>query len=110
MSRLLVLLASLIVAAGPAHAQERAANQLPTIFIAGDSTAARGAGERQQGWGEPFAAHFDASKVNIVNLARGGRSSRTLITEGLCAKLSAEVVAGALRAMPSNPLAPYVVP
>ena len=56
---------------------------LPGIFIAGDSTAARGAGENQQGWAVPFADYFDPAKVNIVNLARGGRSSRTFITEGL---------------------------
>src|SRR5437870_295582 len=50
---------------------------LPTIFIAGDSTAARGQGERQQGWGVPFADYFDPAKVNVANRARGGRSSRT---------------------------------
>ncbi len=55
----------------------------PTIFIAGDSTAARGRGERQQGWAEPFAAYFDPAKVNVANRARGGRSSRTFLTEGL---------------------------
>ena len=64
---------------------------LPTIFVAGDSTAARGAGENQQGWAVPFADYFDPAKVNIVNCARGGRSSRTFITEGLWDKLLAEV-------------------
>jgi lysophospholipase L1-like esterase len=67
---------------------------LPGIFIAGDSTAARGAGENQQGWAVPFADYFDPAKVNIVNLARGGRSSRTFITEGLWEKLLAEVKSG----------------
>ena len=56
---------------------------LPSIFIAGDSTAACGSGTNQQGWAVPFAGYFDAAKVNIVNRARGGRSSRTFITEGL---------------------------
>lgn len=69
---------------------------LPTIFIAGDSTAARGAGENQQGWAVPFADYFDPAKVNIVNGARGGRSSRTFITEGLWARLLAEVKPGDL--------------
>jgi len=64
---------------------------LPTIFIAGDSTAARGEGERQQGWAVPFASYFDPAKINVVNLARGGRSSRTFITEGLWDKLLEEV-------------------
>ncbi|HEV2437767.1 MAG TPA: rhamnogalacturonan acetylesterase [Verrucomicrobiae bacterium] len=67
---------------------------LPTIFIAGDSTAARGAGERQQGWAVPFANYFDLAKVNVVNCARGGRSSRTFITEGLWDRLLAEVKPG----------------
>ena len=66
----------------------------PTIFIAGDSTAARGRGEHQQGWGVPFADYLDLTKVNVVNRARGGRSSRTFITEGLWDQLLAEVKAG----------------
>src|SRR5215472_3823259 len=49
--------------------------KLASIFIAGDSTAARGIGPMQQGWAEPFADYFDPAKVNIVNCARGGRSS-----------------------------------
>ena len=67
---------------------------LPSIFIAGNSTAASGAGARQQGWGVPFAHYFDSAKVNVVNRARGGRSSRTFITEGLWDKLLADVKAG----------------
>jgi len=67
---------------------------LPTIFVAGDSTAARNNGNPIQGWGVPFADFFDASKVNVANRARGGRSSRTFITEGLWDQLLAEVKAG----------------
>ena len=67
---------------------------LPSIFIAGNSTAARGAGARQQGWGVPFADYFDTTKVNVVNRARGGRSSRTFVSEGLWEKLLADVKAG----------------
>ncbi len=67
---------------------------LPTVFVAGDSTAAKGSGEAQQGWGVPFADYFDAAKINVVNRARGGRSSRTFITEGLWAELLADVKAG----------------
>lgn len=67
---------------------------LPTIFIAGDSTAARGKGATQQGWGVPFADYFDPAKVNIANHSRGGRSSRTYFTEGLWNKLLADVKAG----------------
>ncbi len=67
---------------------------LPSIFIAGDSTAARGTGASQQGWAVPFADYFDPTKVNIVNRARGGRSSRTFITEGLWDQLLANVKRG----------------
>jgi lysophospholipase L1-like esterase len=54
--------------------------KLPTIFVIGDSTANN---NNNRGWGEQFAPYFDLTKVNIVNRARGGRSSRTFITEGL---------------------------
>jgi lysophospholipase L1-like esterase len=69
-------------------------SNLPTIFIAGDSTAARGAGDAQQGWAVPFADYFDLRKVNIFNRARGGRSSRTFITEGLWDRLVADLKKG----------------
>ena len=67
---------------------------LTSIFIAGDSTAARGTGANQQGWAVPFADYFDPAKVNIVNRARGGRSSRTFITGGLWDQLLASVKRG----------------
>lgn len=67
---------------------------LPSLFIAGDSTAARGAGQAQQGWAVPFANYFDPSKVNVINRARGGRSSRTFVTEGLWDQLLADVKPG----------------
>jgi len=69
---------------------------LPAIFVAGDSTAARGRGQDQQGWAVPFADYFDLTKVNVVNAARGGRSSRTFVTEGLWDALLAGVKAGDL--------------
>lgn len=66
---------------------------LPTLFIAGDSTAAKGP-VTATGWGVPFADYFDATKINLVNGARGGRSSRTFIREGLWDQLLAKVKAG----------------
>ncbi|MEI6051711.1 MAG: rhamnogalacturonan acetylesterase [Opitutaceae bacterium] len=66
---------------------------LPTLFIAGDSTAAKGP-PTATGWGVPFTAYFDAAKINVVNAARGGRSSRTFITEGLWDQLLAQVKTG----------------
>ncbi|MCP5530345.1 MAG: rhamnogalacturonan acetylesterase [Opitutaceae bacterium] len=67
---------------------------VPAIFIAGDSTAARNSDPDVQGWGVPFADYFDATKITIANRARGGRSSRTFITEGLWDKLLNEVRPG----------------
>ena len=69
---------------------------LPTIFVAGDSTAVRGRGERQQGWGAPLADYFDPAKVNVANRAGGGRSSRTFIAEGAWDRMLAEMKAGDL--------------
>lgn len=80
--------------ASPAVVEAVKPSHLPTLFIAGDSTAARGAGDDQQGWGVPFASFFDPSKVTVANRARGGRSSRTFITEGLWDQLLAEVKKG----------------
>src|SRR5690348_2559402 len=60
-------LALFLLACGAAAAAEA-----PTIFIAGDSAAANGM-PGAIGWGKPFATLFDASKVNVVNGARGGR-------------------------------------
>jgi lysophospholipase L1-like esterase len=71
-------------------------SNLPAIFVAGDSTAARGRGDVQQGWAVPFADYFDLTRVNLVNAARGGRSSRTFVTEGLWDGLLAQVKAGDL--------------
>ena len=66
----------------------------PAVLIAGDSTAAPGNGAMQQGWGVPFAEYFDPMEIAVVNRARGGRSSRTFITEGLWEALLAEVKPG----------------
>ena len=58
---------------------------LPTLWIVGDSTVRNGHGDGrngQWGWGEPLVHYFDPHKINVVNRAIGGRSSRTYITEG----------------------------
>ncbi len=79
---------------GPAAASQPRAPALPTVFIAGDSTAARSPDGVKQGWGEPFRDYLDPAKVNLVNGARGGRSSRTFITEGRWDDLLGAVKAG----------------
>ena len=54
----------------------------PTIFLAGDSTVQTYSDAQYiGGWGQYFDSFFD-DKVNIVNCARGGRSSRSFINEG----------------------------
>ena len=53
---------------------------IPTLWVVGDSTANSSGG---RGWADPFAEYFDQTKAHIVNRARGGRSSRTFLTEGL---------------------------
>lgn len=64
--------------------------KLPTLYIVGDSTVRNGQGNGsngQWGWGDLVGVYFDSSRINVVNLARGGRSSRTFITEGLWQKV-----------------------
>lgn len=65
----------------------------PTLFIIGDSTVNNGT-RGQQGWGTPIAGLFDPEKIRVVNRARGGRSSRTYLTEGLWEKVLAEMQPG----------------
>lgn len=67
--------------------------QLPTLWIAGDSTAANG-GPMATGWGVSLPRYFDPTKINVVNRSRGGRSSRTFLTEGLWDGLLAGVKPG----------------
>jgi lysophospholipase L1-like esterase len=66
---------------------------LPTIFLAGDSTAQVG-NPLHTGWGKAFAAYVDPSKANWVNFARGGRSSRTYVNEGIWDQLISYVKPG----------------
>ena len=70
---------------------------LPSLFLVGDSTVRNGRGDGangQWGWGEPLFDFFDASKINVVNRALGGRSSRTYITEGRWEELLAMLKPG----------------
>jgi lysophospholipase L1-like esterase len=91
---LLGLLITATVLSQTETARPASDSALPTLFIAGDSTAARNNGNPIQGWGEPFAGYFDSAKIRIANRAVGGRSSRTFITDGLWDKLAAEIKAG----------------
>lgn len=72
------LLAAALLAASsllPAHAN-------PTLWLVGDSTVQVGT-KGQQGWGTSLPQHFDLTKIKVENRGKGGRSSRTFLTEGL---------------------------
>jgi rhamnogalacturonan acetylesterase len=66
--------------------------KLPTLFIVGDSTLNSNAPLR--GWGQELAQFFDLTKINVVNRAIGGRSSRTFQYEGRWDKVLAELKNG----------------
>lgn len=65
----------------------------PTLFIIGDSTV-RNSSPEQMGWGDPLVAHFDPAKIDVVNRAIGGRSSRTFLWEGRWSAVMAHLKAG----------------
>lgn len=69
----------------------------PTFYIIGDSTVRNGDGtgrNGQWGWGNFIEDYFDTTKIKVLNLAIGGRSSRTFITEGRWDKILAELKKG----------------
>lgn len=68
--------------------------RLPTLFLVGDSTVKSAGQNGAYGWGERIAPYFDTRKLNVVNSAIGGRSSRTYYTEGRWDKLAAQLKAG----------------
>ena len=95
MSKVCLILIVLSSLAGPQTTAEQSSinPQLPTVFVVGDSTANNHA-NGGLGWGDPFISYFDLKKINAVNRARAGRSSRTFITEGLWDKVLSEMKKG----------------
>ena len=77
----LILLAATVAAQTPSS----------KVVIIGDSTASNG---KDRGWGDHLAPFFDSSRLTVLNRARGGRSSRTFLTEGLWERTLAELDAG----------------
>lgn len=65
----------------------------PTLFLAGDSTAANG-NPAAVGWGKWIGEYFDRDRLIVENRAIGGRSSRTFVTEGRWERLLAELKPG----------------
>src|SRR5882762_10910731 len=82
-----------IVAILLASVSTPAQHPLPTLFIIGDSTV-RNSGKGLQGWGDEIGSFFDQTRIKIDNRARGGRSSRTFITEGLWDQVLADLKPG----------------
>lgn len=71
--------------------------QLPkkkNIFLIGDSTMANNNDDNAVGWGVPFLKYCDTTQVNLYNKAKGGRSSRTFIYEGLWDKAKSQFKKG----------------
>lgn len=68
--------------------------KLPSLIIAGDSTADKGPDAWHRGWAAPLVDYFDTAKINVVNRARGGRSFRSFVREGLWDQLIAGVKPG----------------
>jgi lysophospholipase L1-like esterase len=60
-------------------------SNLPSIFLVGDSTVRNGVGDGKNGewgWGDFLENYIDSDKVNVVNRAIGGFSSRSYINDG----------------------------
>jgi lysophospholipase L1-like esterase len=71
--------------------------QLPSVFLIGDSTVRNGHGDganNQWGWGDPLVDRFDTARINVVNRAVGGLSSRTYLTQGHWARVLAMLKPG----------------
>jgi lysophospholipase L1-like esterase len=69
-----------VVSASQANLPLPSKLSLPTLWIIGDSTVRNGEGDGangQWGWGDEIAPYFNTRKINVVNRAVGGRSSRT---------------------------------
>src|SRR6266542_3591481 len=76
-----LLLVSLSLCASAASTAPAIDPSLPTLYLVGDSTVHVNT-PGQRGWGDPIRDFFDTSRINVVNRAIGGRSSRTFITDG----------------------------
>ncbi|WP_167613765.1 rhamnogalacturonan acetylesterase [Maribellus sediminis] len=63
------------------------------VFIIGDSTVANGK-DNIIGWGRELGAFLDTSRIEVINKARGGRSSRTYMYEGLWDEVLAQLNEG----------------
>jgi lysophospholipase L1-like esterase len=87
MKNVFILIFTLLTLLAPLRAE------MPKLFLIGDSTVKNG-DKGMMGWGTKLPDFFDTEKLKIENRALGGRSSRTYRTEGLWAKVLAEIKPG----------------
>ena len=66
--------------------------KLPTLYIVGDSTL--NSNPPMRGWGQDLGDFFNQNRINVVNRAIGGRSSRTFQYEGRWDKVLLELKKG----------------
>ncbi len=69
------------------------ASRPPAVFIIGDSTVANRT-PKLMGWGDSIGELFDPARIHVENRARGGRSSRTFLAEGLWQKVVDDIRPG----------------
>ncbi|EHQ29193.1 rhamnogalacturonan acetylesterase [Mucilaginibacter paludis] len=67
--------------------------QKPTLYMIGDSTMHNN-DQDLWGWGTTIADHLDLNKINLVNSATAGRSTRTFVKEGRWAKVDSALKPG----------------
>ena len=87
-----LLLVALLLAAFTSRPPKK-----PTLYLIGDSTVKNGKGRGDGGlwgWGNYLPAHFDTTRIRVVNAALGGTSSRTFQTKGLWAAVQAKLQPG----------------
>jgi lysophospholipase L1-like esterase len=65
----------------------------PHLFLVGDSTVKSGGG-KDIGWGEMISRYFDPQKIDVVNRAIAGRSTRSYTFEGKWDLVLKEMKAG----------------
>ena len=68
----------------PTKEPKQTKKKKPTVFLTGDSTV-KNEDKREDGmwgWGAVAYTIFDEDKVNVINAAKAGRSTRTYLEEG----------------------------
>jgi lysophospholipase L1-like esterase len=65
------------------------------VYLIGDSTMANnGNNPNAVGWGVAFPTYCDTTRIEVINKARGGRSTRTFVKEGLWDAIKSQLKPG----------------